>query len=221
MPAKKTAKKVMKKKTKKKSAPKKKAVKKTAKKTVKKATKKAVAKKSPAVKTATKKSPVKSSPATKASSLVNPPVFSAPATGGKTVSSSGLKGTKYVIYFYPKDNTSGCTLEGETFRDYYKKFKQAGVEVFGVSRDSLNSHEKFKAKHGFPFDLISDENEELCKAFDVIQMKSLYGRKYLGIDRSTFFVNEDGAVVHQWRNVKVPGHVEKVLDFVSKNSSNT
>jgi thioredoxin-dependent peroxiredoxin len=141
------------------------------------------------------------------------PKFKAFATSDKMVSSADLKGTPYVIYFYPKDNTSGCTLEGETFRDYYKKFKAAGVEVFGVSRDSLESHEKFKAKHGFPFDLISDEDEKVCKTFDVIKMKSLYGRKYLGIERSTFFVNDKGVVIQEWRNIKVPGHVERVLEF--------
>ncbi len=142
------------------------------------------------------------------------PSFKAPVTGGAVLKSTDLKGQKTVIYFYPKDNTSGCTKEGEAFRDHYKQFKKMGVEIYGVSRDSLKSHEGFKQKYNFPFDLISDEDESVCKAFDVMKMKSMYGRKYLGVERSTFVINEKGQVVREWRNVKVPGHVEEVLEFI-------
>ena len=154
----------------------------------------------------------------KKTALSKLPTFTAATTGGKTLKSSDLKGQKTVIYFYPKDNTSGCTKEGETFRDLYAKFKKLGVTVYGVSRDSIKSHEKFKEKHGFPFELISDEDEKICKAFDVIKMKSLYGRKYLGVDRSTFFINEKGQITREWRNVKVPGHVEEVLEYAKQRS---
>jgi peroxiredoxin Q/BCP len=146
------------------------------------------------------------------------PTFKAETTNGKTLKSSDLKGQKTVIYFYPKDNTSGCTKEGETFRDLYSKFKKLGVAIYGVSRDSIKSHENFKGKYKFPFELISDEDEALCKAFDVIKMKSLYGRKYMGVDRSTFFINEKGRVTREWRNVKVPGHVEEVLEYAKTQS---
>lgn len=144
------------------------------------------------------------------------PAFKAMSTTGEVLDSKNLKGQKYVIYFYPKDNTSGCTMEGEAFRDLYKKFKKHNVEIFGVSRDSLASHEKFKEKHKFPFELLSDPEEKVCKAFDVIKMKSLYGRKFMGIERSTFFIDEKGMIAQEWRKVKVPGHVEKVLEAVSK-----
>jgi peroxiredoxin Q/BCP len=141
------------------------------------------------------------------------PAFSLPITGEQTLSASDLKGKTTVIYFYPKDNTSGCTAEGENFRDEYMKFKKKGVSIYGVSRDSIKSHEGFKAKFKFQFDLISDEDEILCKIFDVMKMKSLYGRKYLGVDRSTFVI-QDGKVIKEWRNVKVPGHVAEVLEFI-------
>ena len=142
------------------------------------------------------------------------PAFKLPATSESEVSVANMKGKKAVIYFYPKDSTSGCTREGEDFRDNYKKFKRAGVEIFGVSRDSLKSHEKFKEKYEFPFELISDSEEVLCKIFDVMKMKNMYGRKFLGIERSTFVVDEAGKLVHEWRKVKVPGHVEEVLAYV-------
>jgi thioredoxin-dependent peroxiredoxin len=139
--------------------------------------------------------------------------FSLPMTGEKTLKASDLKGQTVVLYFYPKDNTSGCTAEGENFRDEFIKFKKLGVSIYGASRDSLKSHEGFKAKFRFQFDLISDEDEVLCKIFDVMKMKSMYGRKYLGVDRSTFVI-QDGKVIKEWRNVKVTGHVKEVLEFV-------
>jgi thioredoxin-dependent peroxiredoxin len=119
-----------------------------------------------------------------------------------------------VLYFYPKDNTPGCTTEGAAFRDLHAKFRKAGAEVFGVSRDSLASHERFKTKMAFPFELVSDPDEALCRQFDVIRMKKMYGREVRGVERSTFVVDAAGEVVKEWRGVKVPGHAEEVLDFV-------
>lgn len=142
------------------------------------------------------------------------PAFKAPATSETTVQLTKLKGKKIILYFYPKDDTSGCTREGEDFRDNYKKFRRAGVEIFGISRDSLKSHEKFKDKYDFPFELISDEDEELCSLFDVMKMKSMYGKKYRGIERSTFVIDDKGKLAKEWRKVKVPGHVDEVLEFV-------
>lgn len=141
------------------------------------------------------------------------PAFSLQTTGDQTIKASDLKGKVTVFYFYPKDNTSGCTAEGENFRDEFIKFKKLGVSIFGVSRDSIKSHEGFKAKFRFQFELISDPDEVLCKIFDVMKMKSMYGRKYLGLDRSTFVI-QDGKVIREWRNVKVPGHVAEVLEYV-------
>ena len=138
--------------------------------------------------------------------------FQIPATSEKTVSLSQLKGKQVVIYFYPKDSTPGCTTEGQGFRDHYAEFQAANTEVFGVSRDSLKSHENFKAKQAFPFDLLSDKDEALCQLFDVIKLKKLYGKEYLGVDRSTFLIDKDGVLRHQWRGVKVPGHVEAGLE---------
>ena len=138
--------------------------------------------------------------------------FQIPATSEKTVSLSQLKGKQVVIYFYPKDSTPGCTTEGQGFRDHYAEFQAANTEVFGVSRDSLKSHENFKAKQGFPFELISDKDEALCQLFEVIKLKKLYGKEYLGVDRSTFLIDKDGVLRHEWRGVKVPGHVEAVLE---------
>ena len=142
--------------------------------------------------------------------------FQIPATGEKTVSLSALKGKQVVIYFYPKDSTPGCTTEGQGFRDHYAEFQAANTEVFGVSRDSLKSHENFKAKQAFPFELLSDKDEALCKLFDVIKLKKLYGKEYLGVDRSTFLIDKDGVLRHEWRGVKVPGHVEAVLEQVKQ-----
>ncbi|RMQ49581.1 AhpC/Tsa protein [Pseudomonas cichorii] len=137
--------------------------------------------------------------------------FQAPATSGQAVSLSGLKGQQVVIYFYPKDNTPGCTTEGQNFRDSIAQFQAANTVVFGVSRDSLKAHENFKAKQEFPFELISDKDEALCQLFDVIKLKKLYGKEYLGVDRSTFLIDKDGVLRKEWRGVKVPGHVDEVL----------
>lgn len=138
--------------------------------------------------------------------------FHIAATSEKTVKLSDLKGKQVVIYFYPKDSTPGCTTEGQGFRDHYADFQAANTEIFGVSRDSLKSHENFKAKQGFPFELLSDKDEALCQLFDVIKLKKLYGKEYLGVDRSTFLIDKDGVLRHEWRGVKVPGHVEAVLE---------
>ncbi len=136
--------------------------------------------------------------------------FSAPSTGG-TFKLSDHRGESVVLYFYPKDNTPGCTTEGQQFRDAYKKFRKAGAIVVGCSRDSLKSHENFKAKMGFPFELISDADEKLCAQFGVIKMKNMYGKKVRGIERSTFVIDGAGKLVNEWRGVRVPGHVDEVL----------
>ena len=138
------------------------------------------------------------------------PAFESAATGG-SIASKDLRGAPYVLYFYPKDETPGCTLEGQDFRDQHAKFKRLKVRVLGVSRDSLASHEKFRAKHNLPFDLISDTGETLCRQFGVITEKNMYGRKVLGIERSTFLVDADGVLRNEWRKVKVSGHVAEVL----------
>jgi peroxiredoxin Q/BCP len=140
--------------------------------------------------------------------------FSLPSTGGGTFRLADQRGKKLVVYFYPKDNTPGCTVEGADFRDRYKEFRKAGAEVVGVSRDSVKSHEGFKAKMKFPFELLSDAEEELCTQFGVIKMKNMYGKKVRGIERSTFVLDGEGRLVREWRGVKVPGHVEEVLSFV-------
>ena len=142
------------------------------------------------------------------------PDFQAPATGGETVDRAALRGRPFVLYFYPKDNTPGCTDEGIQFRDLHPEFAQAGCAIYGVSRDSLKSHEGFKAKMSFPFDLISDPDERLCEMFGVIKMKNMYGKQVRGIERSTFVVDGKGVVRREWRGVKVPGHAQEVLDFV-------
>ena len=140
--------------------------------------------------------------------------FKCAATGDKTVQLKNLRGQKVVIYFYPKDSTPGCTTEGQDFRDLHSKFRRQKTVILGVSRDSLASHEKFKAKQEFPFDLLADEDEKLCRKFDVIKEKSLYGRKFMGIERSTFLIGEDGKLLHEWRKVRVKGHAQEVLDTV-------
>ena len=139
--------------------------------------------------------------------------FTAPATGGD-FTLSGHKGEVVVLYFYPKDNTPGCTHEGEQFRDAYKEFVKAGAIVVGCSRDSLKSHENFKAKMGFPFELIADTDEKLCAQFGVIKMKNMYGKKVRGIERSTFVIDGRGKLANEWRGVKVAGHVDAVLEAV-------
>ena len=142
--------------------------------------------------------------------------FTLPATGDKQVSLEDFRGTHLVLYFYPKDHTPGCTREGQDFRDSYKAFRRAGADVLGVSRDSVRTHENFCAKQSFPFDLLSDADEKLCKQFDVIKEKNMYGRKYMGIVRSTFLIDGDGVLVREWRKVKVAGHVEEVLEAVQE-----
>ena len=137
--------------------------------------------------------------------------FTLPATGGQDFNLATQAGKVVVIYFYPKDSTPGCTTEGQGFRDRYADFQAANTLIFGVSRDSLKSHENFKCKQAFPFDLISDADEALCQLFDVIKLKKLYGKEYLGIDRSTFLIDQDGVLRHEWRGVKVPGHVDATL----------
>lgn len=137
--------------------------------------------------------------------------FRAQATSGQQVQLSALQGRQVVVYFYPKDSTPGCTTEGQGFRDQYPAFQAANTVVFGVSRDGLKSHENFKCKQAFPFELISDQDEALCQLFDVIKLKKLYGKEYLGVDRSTFLIDKQGVLRQEWRGVKVPGHVEAVL----------
>ncbi len=140
--------------------------------------------------------------------------FEPPCTGGKTFKLSEHLGKNLVIYFYPKDSTPGCTTQGQQFRDHYAEFKQLNTEIFGISRDSLKSHENFKAKFEFPFDLLSDSEEIACKLFDVIKMKKMYGKEVRGIERSTFVINSKGVLVHEWRGVKVDGHIPEVLAFI-------
>ena len=144
------------------------------------------------------------------------PKFKAGATSNKTISNETFQNQNLVIYFYPKDSTPGCTTEGQEFRDSYKKFKKLNTEILGVSRESIKSHENFKSKQNFPFELLSDPDEKVCKAFDVMKLKSMYGREYMGVDRSTFIVNSEGKVVRVWRGVKVKGHVAEVLKAVEE-----
>ena len=141
--------------------------------------------------------------------------FTAESTAG-TVKLSDFAGRKLVLYFYPKDSTPGCTTEGADFAAAHGKFRKAGAEILGVSRDSLKSHANFKAKMSFPFELVSDPDEELCQRFGVMKMKNMYGRQVRGVERSTFVIDADGRLVREWRGVKVPGHVAKVLEFVSE-----
>ena len=139
---------------------------------------------------------------------------SLPCTGGSTFRLTKERGKKLVLYFYPKDNTPGCTQQGSDFRDAYPEFRRSGVEIYGISRDSPRSHEGFKTKMKFPFELLSDEDETVCKLFGVIKLKNMYGKKVRGIERSTFVIDETGKLAREWRGVKVPGHVEEVLSFV-------
>ncbi|MBI3915456.1 MAG: peroxiredoxin [Betaproteobacteria bacterium] len=142
------------------------------------------------------------------------PDFALQATGNTSFRLSGAQGRPLVLYFYPKDNTPGCTAEGQRFRDLHPEFAKAGCAVYGISRDSIKSHGNFKAKMQFPFDLLSDADEIACKLYGVIKMKNMYGRKVRGIERSTFVIDARGIVRREWRGVKVPGHVEEVLEFV-------
>ncbi len=143
------------------------------------------------------------------------PEFSAAMTGDKAFQLSEQSGKKVIIYFYPKDNTPGCTTESIAFRDLHPQFQQANTVVFGISRDSLRSHESFKSKLELPFELISDPDETLCNLFNVMKMKNMYGKQVRGVERSTFVIDGNGKLVKEWRGVKVAGHVDEVLEFVS------
>ena len=148
--------------------------------------------------------------------MLNQPVtdFELPATSGKTFKLSNYRGKTVVIYFYPKDSTPGCTTQGMQFRDFYNEFQNANTEIFGISRDSLKSHENFKAKFTFPFELLSDTEELACGIFGVIKMKNMYGKQVRGIERSTFVIDKNGVLISEWRGVKVDGHVPEVLNFI-------
>ena len=139
------------------------------------------------------------------------PEFALPATGGKNWKLSGAKGRSLVVYFYPRDNTTGCTQEGIDFRDLYPQFEKARTEIVGVSTDNVVSHEKFKTRYEFPFELLADEGQQACKLFDVIHEKSMYGRKFIGVVRSTFLIDGDGVLRQEWRKVKITGHAQEVL----------
>jgi thioredoxin-dependent peroxiredoxin len=140
------------------------------------------------------------------------PAFKVPATSGRSIALKDALGSTLVLYFYPRDNTPGCTLEGRQFAALAPQFTQAGVTLYGVSRDSLASHERFRAQHGLTFDLLSDADERLCALFDVIREKNMYGRKVLGVERSTFLIDGAGVLRREWRRVKVEGHAQEVLD---------
>jgi thioredoxin-dependent peroxiredoxin len=144
------------------------------------------------------------------------PDFKLPATGAKNIKLSDFKGKKVVLYFYPKDNTTGCTREGQDFRDNIRKFRARNTVILGVSRDSVASHENFKTGQCFPFDLLSDKEEKLCRQFGVIREKNMYGRKVMGIERSTFLIDEKGILRGEWRKVNVEGHTEEVLEAISR-----
>jgi len=148
--------------------------------------------------------------------MLNQPIpdFQLPATSGKSFQLSDYLGKTLVIYFYPKDSTPGCTTQGIQFRDHYQQFQQHDTEIFGISRDSLKSHENFKAKFSFPFELLADTEEAACSLFGVIKMKNMYGKQVRGIERSTFVIDRNGTLVKEWRGVKVDGHVAEVLSFI-------
>ncbi len=142
------------------------------------------------------------------------PDFELPSTGNRTFKLSEHLGKILVIYFYPKDSTPGCTSQGQQFRDAHANFQAAGAEIYGISRDSIRSHENFKAKFSFPFDLLSDNAETACNLFDVIKMKNMYGKQVRGIERSTFVIDRNGVLAHEWRKVKVDGHANEVLHYI-------
>ncbi|MDR5172304.1 peroxiredoxin [Methylobacillus flagellatus] len=142
------------------------------------------------------------------------PDFELPSTSGKIFKLSDYIGKKLIVYFYPKDNTPGCTNQGKDLRDLYEAFQASNTEIVGISRDGLKSHENFKAKFNFPFELLSDAEEKACTLFDVIKMKKLYGKEVRGIERSTFVIDEQGILIHEWRKVKVDGHAQQVLEFI-------
>ncbi|WP_116809712.1 peroxiredoxin [Steroidobacter cummioxidans] len=178
---------------------------------------------SPAAKKTVKKTPARPAPVAKSAPVKSSggsgklavgkkvPAFSSAITGGGSWKSSEAAGKNLVVYFYPRDNTTGCTAEGEAFRDLAPAFKKANTMILGVSTDSIASHEKFKAKYQFPFELLSDESQALCQLFDVIKEKSMYGRKFMGVERSTFLIDAAGVLRQEWRKVKVPGHADAVL----------
>jgi len=142
------------------------------------------------------------------------PDFTLPATGDQDLSLSDFRGKHVVVYFYPRDSTPGCTTEGQNFRDSINTFRRRHTVILGVSRDGIKSHENFKEKQAFPFELLSDADEKLCKLFDVIKEKNMYGRKVMGVERSTFLIDDEGVLRREWRKVKVPGHVDEVLEAV-------
>jgi peroxiredoxin Q/BCP len=144
------------------------------------------------------------------------PDFRLPATGEREIRLKSLRGSNVVVYFYPKDSTPGCTNEGCDFKGNYRKFRRHNTVILGISRDSIASHETFKAKYGFPFELLSDADEKACRLFDVIKEKNMYGRKVMGIERSTFLIDEHGKLCREWRKVKVKGHVDEVLEAVAE-----
>jgi peroxiredoxin Q/BCP len=144
----------------------------------------------------------------------NVPDFSAKITGNKTIKLSDFRGRNVVLYFYPKDSTPGCTLEAQNFRDNFAQFEASNTIIFGISRDSLKSHENFKCKQNLPFDLISDDDEALCQLFDVLKLKNMYGKQVIGIERSTFLINVHGVLIHEWRKVKVEKHCLNILEHI-------
>ncbi|MCM2971894.1 peroxiredoxin [Larsenimonas suaedae] len=147
------------------------------------------------------------------------PEFSVPATSELTVTPETLKGHYTVLYFYPKDSTPGCTTEGQQFRDLFEDFKALNAVIYGVSRDGLKAHENFRAKQSFPFELISDKEETLCRALDVIKLKKMYGKEHEGIERSTFVLDEQGVLIKEWRKVKADGHAQEVLEFLKQHTA--
>lgn len=146
------------------------------------------------------------------------PDFTLPATGGVVFKLSATRGKSLVIYFYPKDNTPGCTAESQQFRDLYRDFQKAGCEVVGISRDSIKSHENFKSKFSLPFALLADTEETVCEQFGVIKLKNMYGKQVRGIERSTFVLDKNGVLRHEWRGIKANGHAQEVLQFVQNTS---
>jgi peroxiredoxin Q/BCP len=176
------------------------------------AKKSAAKKKAPSANKAVAKPAAKAAGAAKVAVGKKIPAFSSLVTGGGSWKSSAAAGKNLVIYFYPRDNTPGCTKEGEAFRDLAPAFAKANTAILGVSPDNIASHEKFKAKFEFPFELLSDEEQQLCQLFDVYREKSLYGRKFMGVERSTFLIDSSGVLRQEWRKVKVPGHAEAVLE---------
>jgi thioredoxin-dependent peroxiredoxin len=142
------------------------------------------------------------------------PDFELPSTGNKTFKLSQHLNQTLIIYFYPKDATPGCTTQGQQFRDHYDEFKALNVEIVGVSRDTIRSHENFKAKYQFPFELLADTEEVACKIFDVVKMKKMYGKEVRGIERSTFILDAQGKIIKEWRGVKVDGHIQEILTFL-------